>query len=88
MNLLDLLSSYNFRKINEEQIGMYHNDTVIVRIYIEDDLFEPGFFFEFGINDWNDDNQISNILKKEILTREVLSLNVIEDFSMLQIAVV
>ena len=90
MNLLDVLTTINFRKINpEETMGMFRNDTILVRIYIDSEDFPPLFFFEFGIDDWHDDkdNHIPKIINENILHMDVKSISIIEEFSTIQITI-
>lgn len=87
MKLIDILSLYNFRSTNSDEIGMYKNDTAIIRIYFDNEAYPPLFFFEFGVDSWNDKNYIRDILNEDIVNREVQSIEVIPCSAILQITI-
>lgn len=77
MKLRDFLKLYNFRQMISDK-----QNTQIVRIHLD----WPAKWFEFGVNDWdygNDvrDKMVENILRPDLLDKEVVSINYDNDNS-------
>lgn len=83
ITLRELLKLINFRVIESEIIGMYHENSSTIRIY-----FETNDWFEFGIYDFGFDTRDKNverILTKNMLDSEVVSINRVEELPILAI---
>lgn len=84
MTLREQLSLVNFRQIEAQLTGMYHENTKTVRIYLD-----IGEWFEFGIYDFGYENErdkkVDMILTKKILDSEVTSIAHCDDLPMLEI---
>jgi hypothetical protein len=78
ITLRDILKLINFRRIEPELIGMYHDNSDTVRVYMDHDSW-----FEFGIHDFADegtrDGRVEKILTKEVLDSEVTSINRVDE---------
>lgn len=71
MTLREFLKLYNFREIVRDK-----ENTQIIRIYTD----WPTDWFEFGVNSWkwpdeSTDILIKKFINKEVLNREVVSIN-------------
>ena len=89
MKLIDLLSVYNFRLYRDDLKTNYakENSSTIRIVFYENDSFNRNWF-EFGVNDWCEREEviktIKKVLNKEMLDRKVDSIQV-DDLEILEI---
>ena len=88
MKLIDILEKINFRLVNDNCKYEHNiNDTDIIRIYFDD--FDDSKWFEFGVIDWNaNDNKIeiiNEIFNKKFLNKEVNDIRSNNDLNIIEI---
>lgn len=87
MTLREVISLYNFRYINPDQTGMYHENTLTIRIYYDENGI--GDWFEFGIHDFDYEDQrdkkVEKIINKKLLDSEVVSIRSADEIGCLEI---
>lgn len=84
MTLREVIRLYNFRHIDPDQVGMYHENTLIIRVY-----YTFAEWFEFGIYDFSyegdRDKNVEKILNKKLLDREVVSIRSADEINCLEV---
>ncbi len=87
MTLREVISLYNFRYIMGDQPGMYHENTLTIRIYYGDGGI--GDWFEFGVYDFSyeddRDARVEKIINKKLLDKEVSSIRSADEIGCLEI---
>ncbi len=87
MTLREVISLYNFRYIDADQVGMYHENTLTIRIYYGDGGI--GDWFEFGIHDFDYEDQrdkkVEKIINKKLLDTPVVSIRAADEINCLEV---
>lgn len=84
MTLREQIKLINFRQIEPQLTGMYHQNTKTIRVYLD-----VGDWFEFGVLDFGFEDErdkiVDKVLTKKILDSEVTSIAYCDDLPMLEV---